>query len=142
MRLADDPEGGALGVLKNSSRPVASIRRGALAVSSKTARNIVVNGIHYRWRATGNDGWITLVIWPHDLAGRRIHCTFGYDQTETPLGGGVTSLTRQLVVTNRLVRRVLLHAIGIGYDPQTKAPQLDLGRVDKPIDIADAERGR
>ena len=113
-----------------------------MAVSSRTARNIVVNGIHYRWRATGNDGWITLVIWPHELAGRRIHCTFGFDQTEVPMGGGVTSLTQQIVITNRLVRRVLLHAISEGYDPQTNGPQLNLGRVDKLIDIADAERGR
>ena len=113
-----------------------------MAVSSKTARNIVVNGTHYRWRATGNDGWITLVVWPHQHPGPKIACTFDYDQTEVPRGNGVTSLIGQLVITNRLVRRILLHAIRGGYDPRTKAPQWNLGRADKLIDIADAERGR
>jgi hypothetical protein len=113
-----------------------------MAVSEKAARNIVVRGVRYRWRATGNDGWISLTIWPHELPGARIVCTFGYDQTHVPLGGGVTALTKQLVITNRIVRRVLEHALKKGYDPAQKAKQLELGAVDELIDISDAERGR
>ena len=48
------------------------------------------------------------MIWPRRLPGTRIHCTFDYDETEVARGDGVTSLTRQLVITNKLVRRVVL----------------------------------
>ena len=113
-----------------------------MAVSSRTARNIVVNGTHYRWRAAGYDGGIGLTVWPHELPGPKIVCTFDYDQTKVPCGDGSYSLTKQLVITNRLVRRILLRAIRTGYDPRVKGRQLNVGRADKLIDITDAVRGR
>src|SRR4051794_24789872 len=98
-----------------------------MAISTKAARNIVVNGLRYRWRATGNDGWISLVISPQGLPGARIPCTFDYHQTGVPGGGGRITLTRQLVITNRIVRRVVEYALRAGYDPREEATQLNLG---------------
>ncbi len=113
-----------------------------MALSSKGSRNIVVDGVHYRWRAAGNDDFISLVICPRDLPGGKVVCTFGYHHTQVPLGGGQVRLVRQLVITARIVRRVVLHALGKGYDPRVKAPELDLRSLDDVIDISDAERGR
>ena len=45
-----------------------------MAKSQKGARNIVVDDVRYRWRATGNDDWISLVVWPDDLPGPPIAC--------------------------------------------------------------------
>jgi hypothetical protein len=114
-----------------------------MAVSSKTARNITVAKVRYRWRATGNDGCITLVIWPHELPGDKIVCSFGYHQTAVPLDDRVTTLIKQLVITNRLVRRVVDHVLAKGYDPRVKEMgQVNLGAADELIDLSDAERGR
>ena len=116
-----------------------------MAVSKKAARKISVGDVKYRWRATGNDGWISLVVWPHTLAGDKIVCGFGYQQTETPMADikGGFHLSRQLVVTNRLVRRVLEHALANGYDPRTHSKgQLNLGSADALIDTSDAVRGK
>ncbi len=99
-----------------------------MAKSSKGARNIVVGGVSYHWRATGNDGWISLVVWPTELPGATIACAFDYDHTLVPRGGGSYAATRQVVVTSRIVQRVIEYAVaGRGYDPHTKAKQLNLG---------------
>lgn len=112
-----------------------------MAKSKKNARNIVVADVKYRWRATGNDGWISLVVWPDDLPGPMIASSFDYDQTETPLGNGRTALSRQIVITNRLVRQVIEYALRkFHYDPHTKGKQLNLRRVDKAIDLSRALR--
>jgi hypothetical protein len=37
--------------------------------------------------------------------GAAIACSFGYHQTATPIGNGVTAVTGQIVITNRIVRR-------------------------------------
>lgn len=112
-----------------------------MAKSKKDARNIVVHDVKYRWRATGNDGWISLVIWPDDLPGPPIACSLGYDQTSVPMANGAVALTRQIVITNRIVRRVIDHAIrDHEYDPRTKGKQLDLRHVDRAVDLSDAVR--
>ncbi len=116
-----------------------------MAVAKKGARNITVNEVHYRWRATGNDGWISLIVWPDALPGDKLLCSFDYDQTEVPhaVGGGATPI-HQLVVTNRLVRRVVLHALSTGYRPdvKTKDGRRNLGDAEVWIDGGDAVRGK
>lgn len=112
-----------------------------MAKTKKDARNIVVNDVKYRWRATGNDGGIGLVVWPEDLPGPPIACSIDYDHTLVPISSTVTALTRQLVVTNRIVRRVIEYAVQVhAYDPRTKGKQLNLRDVDQVIDVSDAVR--
>src|SRR5262249_26338499 len=115
--------------------------RRAMAKATKNARNIVVGDVNYRWRATGNDGWISLVVWPEDLPGPPIACSFDYDQTVVPMGNGRSALTKQLVITNRIVRRVIEHAlVERAYDPHAKGKQLNLRDVHEKIDVSDAVR--
>lgn len=104
------------------------------------ARRITFRNVTFRWRATGNDGWISLTIWPTE--GRAITCNFGYHQKATPRADGVALLSGQLVITNRIVRRVLVYAIEQhGYEP-SGVGQLNLRNIDAMIDLSDAERGR
>jgi len=37
--------------------------------SQKGSRRIVVRAVEYRWRATGNDGYISIGIWPANNTG-------------------------------------------------------------------------
>jgi len=113
-----------------------------MARSSKNSRNITVDDVHYRWRATGNDGWISVAIWPTELPHPGIYGMLSYDETKTPEGDGVIRHSAQLVVTNRIVRRIIDHAVSeCGFDPGQKVKQLDLGKLDGRIDLRDAERG-
>jgi hypothetical protein len=112
-----------------------------MAKSKKAARNIVVHDVKYRWRATGNDGWISLVVWPDDLPGPPIACSLDYFQTRVPTGDGAFLLTQQIVVTNRIVRRVIDYALReLDYDPRVKGKQVTIRHVDNLIDLSGAIR--
>lgn len=112
-----------------------------MAKSKKGARNIVVHDVKYRWRATGNDGWISLVVWPVDLPGPTIACSLDYHQTLTSMGSGVTAVSQQIVVTNRIVRQVIEYAVReFGYDPHTKGKQVNLRDADQVNDLSDVVR--
>lgn len=113
-----------------------------MAKSSKRARHITVEGTAFYWRATGNDGWISLVIWPAVRNSPVIAATFRYRETWLPGGCGLSIPGGdQIVVTNRIVRRVILHALErCAYDPTRKGPLLRLPHIDDHIDMSDAIR--
>lgn len=122
-------------------RTTAVLSSSRMAKSKKGSRNIVVGDVAYRWRAIGNDGWISLTIWPSDLPGPTIACTLGYHQTAVPIGNGAFALTEQIVITSGIVRRVIEHAVEErGYDPRSAGKQIDLRRVDEVIDLSGAVR--
>lgn len=86
-----------------------------------------------RWRASGNDGFIALTIWPARDVAAAIH---GPHRFETG-----TADEHQLVITNHIVRRVIeLARVEHAYHRKQRAMELDLHRVDARIDIADALR--
>jgi hypothetical protein len=110
--------------------------------STKAARHISVFGVKYMWRAKGGDGWISVTVWPDGLAGPTMACTFDYEQTVIDVRGCQT-LRHQLVVTNRIVRRIIEYAVRErGYSPHTKSTQLNLGRLSGVVDTGDAVRSR
>lgn len=112
-----------------------------MARATKRARNLVFAGVKYRWRATGNDDGIALTLWPATLPGPEIRCHFDYGHTLTPADGGVTHLSEQLVVTARIVRRVVDYAtFAKGYDPAVKGTPLELRDIERHIDVSDAIR--
>jgi len=110
--------------------------------SSKGSRRIVVEGHEYRWKAKGDDGYISVGIWPTSNIGGYIHGTLPYHQTILDMGNGRWSSARdQIVVTSRLIRRVICHAVAAhDYDPNKKSPELRLGRLDRVIEWDDAIR--
>ncbi|BBM84593.1 hypothetical protein [Candidatus Uabimicrobium amorphum] len=96
--------------------------------SKKNSRKIVVDDIEYRWRAKGGPGSISVGIWPANDIGPYMMAIFGYDETFVRRPDGyITSNGDQIVITNKIVKRVIDCARQkYGYDPNTKGKQLCL----------------
>jgi len=114
--------------------------------SKANSRNIVVNTVHYRWRATGNDGYISFTIWPDSDSGPTITGNLSYGETVGPPqenGNGLIyhSLGNQIVITNRIIRKIILVCISKhSYNPSAKGKELTLRKADALIDMSDAIR--
>jgi hypothetical protein len=108
----------------------------------KGSRRIVVNECEYRWRATGDDGVINIGVWPANNVGPYISGTIRYHETWIPKGDGSSSSAGdQVVVTSRIVRRVIEYATAVhGYDPNVKGSQLNLYSLDNLILLTDEVR--
>jgi hypothetical protein len=101
--------------------------------STKGSRRIVVHHVEYRWRATGNDGFISIGIWPVNNVGPFIYGNLRYHET--------TSTGDQIVITNRLLRQIIQQAITEHrYDPHSQGTQLNLRVLDEVINWGDAVR--
>ena len=112
-----------------------------MAINEKGARHISVGGADYRWRATGDAHIIGVSIWPAGEDGPLIWCSFEYGEGREQDGAGQWVSRRQIVVTNRLVRRVIEYAVAErGYDPTVDRAELRLFSVGERIDTADAVR--
>lgn len=111
--------------------------------SQKRSRRIVVDGAEYRWRGTGNDGWISIGIWPANNIGPFIYGQFGYHETWIDIGDGSLSSARdQLVITNRIIRRIIEYAKSAwGYDPDMPGKELRLNSLEDVVQWEDAIRG-
>lgn len=109
---------------------------------TKGSHRIEVGGVKYRWRATGDDGFISIGIWPSNDIGAYLHGTLDYHETWLDNGdGSLTSARDQIVITNRIVRRVTEHAVAKhSYDPNAKAGELNLFHLEKVIKWDDAVR--
>lgn len=108
----------------------------------KGSRRIVVNDCEYRWRATGDDGYIVIGIWPTNNLGPYIRGNVRYHEAGVPQADGSSSSAGdQIVVTSRIVRRVIEYAIAKrGYDPNVNGPQLNLYSLDDSISLHGAIR--
>ena len=108
----------------------------------KGSRAIVVNDVAYRWRANGNDGSIDVTIWPDNQPGPAIETRFHYGETVSPLGPGHwISNGDQVVITNRIIKRVIGYAVeSHGYDPTTQAPAVGLRWIEDFIEMDDVIR--
>ncbi len=52
-------------------------------------------------------------------------------------------MRNQIVVTNRIVRRIIEHATtSFGYDPQVRGKELNLKVLDGVVEWGDAVRGK
>src|SRR5690349_4287745 len=111
--------------------------------NTKGTRLITVLGTRYRWRALGGDECISVGIWPENGVGAYIGGRLGYHNSWLPQGQGVwVSPGDHIIVTNRLVRRIIEHAISKqGYDPNVNAKQLNLRALDDVIKWDDSIRG-
>jgi hypothetical protein len=108
----------------------------------KGSRRIVVNGVVYRWRATGDDGYITIGVWPTNNVGAYIHGNLRYHEGWIDNRDGTySSAGDQIVVTNRIIRRIIEYAVAQHrYDPCAKGKELNLKNLDDAIVWDDAVR--
>lgn len=112
--------------------------------ASKGSRKIVFNNIEFRWRASGNDGYITVTIWPLEQPGPTIRGTLKYDERftkgDTYFGCWISD-KKQIVVTNRLIRRILIYVCEHNqHSYQERNSEINLGELEKIIDCSDAIR--
>jgi len=109
--------------------------------SSKGSRRIEVEGIEYRWSANGNDGYISIVIAPTNGIGPRLVGNLRYHETWLPASAGWRSAGDQIVVTPKLIRRIIEHAVAArGYDPLVRGKEINLMCLDDVIKWDDAVR--
>jgi hypothetical protein len=108
----------------------------------KGNRRIMVQSVEYRWRATGDDGYIVIGIWPVNNVGPYIQGNFRYHETwVNNADGSQSSAQNQIVITNRIIRRIIVYAIAHhGYDPNVKGSELNLKVLDDEIRWDDAIR--
>ena len=111
--------------------------------NQKGSRRIVVSEVEYRWRATGDDGYISIGIWPTNNIGPYIHGNLRYHETWIDNGNGSSSSAgNQIVVTNHIIRRIIEHAkASFNYDPQLRGKELNLRVLDDVVEWGDAVRG-
>jgi hypothetical protein len=97
-----------------------------MARASKGARHIAVDGVAYRWRVRDIGICVALTVWPAAPSGPMLTAWFDHD----------ASLGReQLIVTNRLVRRVIeLAVVEHRYDAQDPRTAVNLPHVNVRID--------
>jgi hypothetical protein len=110
--------------------------------SQKKSHRIVVETIEYHWRAPGNDGYISIGIWPANNIGPFITGSIRYHETWIDNGNGsFSSAGDQIVITNRIIKRVIEHAVMLHqYDPHMQGNELNLKVLDDVIKWADAVR--
>jgi hypothetical protein len=117
-----------------------AIRSFTNGYKKKGVRKINVDGHEFRWRATGNDGWITLVLWPSENEESKLIGQLGYHSRMVPKGDGCYSAINQIVITNRLVREILLH-VGVPTVLKNKG-QINIGEIEKICALGNAIRGK
>lgn len=109
-----------------------------MARSAKGARGIVVNDVAYRWRTKFTDDGLSLSVWP-DGGGTMVICRFGLAAVATHMPNGDTNYAQFLVVTPRIVQRVVEHALKhAAYDPMKNEPTVAISPSD--IELSDAVR--
>ena len=112
-----------------------------MAISKIGSRKIIVNNVEFRWSATGNDGWITIVIWLANGDNQKLVGTFGYNSEHLNIvneSGAYIKLKGQIIITNRVIREVINH-VSVEKILQLSG-QLNLGDLEKIYDINKAIR--
>ncbi len=108
-----------------------------MAKYKKGSRKIVIDSTEFRWSATGNDGWITVVIWAPNKDSLKLIGTFEYHHKYVESCGGWT-LKGQIIITNRVIRKIIEH-VGVNKILNSKG-QLNLGDLEEIYDINNALR--
>lgn len=106
-----------------------------MTLPKKGLRKITVGRSRYAWSVTGKDGWLHLSVIPLKQQDNLLTAIFDYHSkvvgnTVTVEGIEVVHLKQQLVITGLIVRKVIVYALNIGWDPRKKGMVLNLGRVE------------
>ncbi|WNO09528.1 hypothetical protein [Teredinibacter sp. KSP-S5-2] len=109
-----------------------------MAINKKGSRKIVVDDSEFRWRATGNDGWISVVIWPVENENSRYVGSVGYHSKLEQIGDGWHRAVEQILITNRVIQAVISH-YGVKRIIENNG-QVNIGPLEEIIDINLAKR--
>ena len=109
-----------------------------MAVNKKGSRKIVVDDVEFRWRATGSDNSITLIVWPEAKDNSKIVGNVKYHHDWQQIEKGHFSSNSQLIVTNRMVREVIL-SVGV-QKALNNHGQINIGDIEEIYDVKNAVR--
>lgn len=110
-----------------------------MAISKKGSRKIIVDNVEFRWNVTGNDGWITVVIWPERGENQKLVGTFGYhsEYLDEVDERGIYIISKgQIIITNRVIRKIINY-VSVEKILQLKG-QLNLGNLEDIYNINNA----
>ena len=105
-----------------------------MALPKKDRRKITVDGHQYFWIASGNDGYIDLIICSANIPGQKLFAGFDYHSFHINTENS-THLKQALSITPFIVRQVIQYGINSGWTPEKKNADLGLGFLDDKIDI-------
>ena len=109
-----------------------------MAINKKGSRKISVDEHDFRWRATGNDDWISIVVWSSENENARVIATVGYHNDMQLSEDGGYSSKSQLLVTNRVIRELILY---VGAEKLVNNQgQINIGRIEDFYNVSDALR--
>jgi len=109
-----------------------------MAVNKKGSRKILVDDIEFRWRATGKDDSITVVIWPDQRDNSKIIGRVRYHHDWKQMEEGLRTSQSQLIVTNRMIRKIVL-SVGVKQVLENHGP-IDIGSIEEIYDVENAVR--
>ncbi len=113
-------------------------KNNSMAISKKGSRKIVVDGHEFRWKTTGKKDTISVIIWPVDNDRCRIVGNIGYHNKPTAISASGDLERSQIVVTNRIIREIILH-YGVAELLQ-HAGQINLTAIEDIYDVSGAVR--
>lgn len=105
-----------------------------MAIPRKGSRKISVGGYQYLWMATGNDGWIDLIVCISSGEGQKLKAQFNYHSVHLPVENAFR-LTQKLNITPFIVKQVIIYGLNLGWTPGKKDSDLNLGFLDDKIDM-------
>ena len=105
-----------------------------MALPKIGSRKINVDGFQYTWIASGNDGWIDLIVCSSKGQGQKLLAQFDYESFHLVTEES-SALKQQFVITPVVVRQVIKYGLASGWTPEKRAPELRLGLLDHKIDI-------
>lgn len=105
-----------------------------MAFPKKDRRKITVDGHQYFWIASGNDGYIDLIICSANIPGQKLFAQFDYHSFHINTGDS-RQLIQTLSITPFIVRQVIQYGINSGWTPEKKNSDLGLGFLDNKIDL-------
>ncbi|MFZ4796237.1 MAG: hypothetical protein ACOYMA_02015 [Bacteroidia bacterium] len=82
-----------------------------MAFPKKGTRKINIDGCDYSWIASGNDGWIDLIICLTNGTGQKLFAQFSYHSFKIPTD---TYTKQQLSITPSIVRQVIEYGLKYG----------------------------
>jgi hypothetical protein len=88
-----------------------------MALAKKGSRLIRVGGRSYRWVASPDSGYITLVVESAAKRGQRLTARFPYCDVRLEPAVGPLVLIQRSIVTPGLVRRSILEGLAQGWKP-------------------------
>jgi hypothetical protein len=103
-----------------------------MALPKKGIRKINVNGQDYSWIASGNDGFIYLIICSSSGHGQKLLTQFEYHSFKSPTDN---CLKQQLVITPSIVKQVIEYGLKQGWTPEKRGGELSLGFLHNKINI-------